>query len=76
MIHVMLFGQLADLAGTGSLEVDDVADTAALQQQLHRRIPALAGATYRIAVNKTVVTQNTHLTGDVTVALLPPFSGG
>lgn len=76
MIQVLLFGQLAELAGASNVEFDGVADTASLQQQLHRRMPALAATTYRIAVNKIIVTENTPLSGDATVALLPPFSGG
>ena len=75
-IKVMLFGQLTDITGKTVLEVEDVSDTQALQQKIHACFPALAGLTYRVAVDKKVVTQNTALHPESTVALLPPFSGG
>lgn len=74
-IDIILFGQLVDLAGTSQLQLE-AADTNSLQAQLHDRVPALAGTTYRIAVNKNIVTQNTPLPEGASVALLPPFSGG
>ena len=75
-IKVILFGQLADKTGRSVLELEDVADTHALQQHLQACFPALAGTTYRIAVDKKMVSENTVLTKETTVALLPPFSGG
>ena len=75
-IKVILFGQLVDLAGRSGFDIDEAADTRTLQQKIHASFPALAGVTYRIAVNKKVVTENTALPEEVTVALLPPFSGG
>lgn len=75
-INVILFGQLVDMAGASTLQLDGVADTDALQQQLHAQIPALAKASYRLAVDKKVVTGLTALPNGATVALLPPFSGG
>ena len=75
-IQVLLFGQLADAAGKSRLELDDVPDTESLQAKIHDRFPALAGCTYRIAVDKQLVKGNTRLSDTATVALLPPFSGG
>ena len=75
-IKVILFGQLVDLAGSSTLEFDGIEDTSKLQEQLHALIPGLVGATYRMAVEKKVVTEQTVLPDNATVALLPPFSGG
>lgn len=75
-INLILFGQLVEVTGISQLQVEDAGDTASLQQKVHDRFPALAGATYRIAVDKQIVKENTILKEGSTVALLPPFSGG
>ena len=75
-IKVMFFGQLADITGISSLDVEDVSDTGALREKIHFRFPALANTTYRIAVERKIVSGNTDLRYETTVALLPPFSGG
>jgi molybdopterin synthase sulfur carrier subunit len=75
-VKVIFFGQLSDVTGRSTLEIEDVADTSGLRDRIHDRFPALASTTYRIAVEKKIVTENTALKGETTVALLPPFSGG
>jgi molybdopterin synthase sulfur carrier subunit len=74
-IHIILFGRLADIAGS-SVSLDNVADTDGLVRALHRTYPALAESKYVIAVNKQVITSNTSLDENSVVALLPPYSGG
>lgn len=75
-IQVMLFGQLTDITGTNFLEIEGVEDTQSLQQKIHTLFPALAAASYRIAVDKILVNGNTDLPAGASVALLPQFSGG
>ena len=74
-LHVILFGRLADIAGS-SVIVNAVADTDSLINALHKTYPALAESKYVIAVDKHVITSNTPLSEKNVVALLPPFSGG
>lgn len=74
-IQVILFGQLTDIAGN-PVFLNDISDTNSLVKSLHENYPELAAAKYVIAVNKEIVNQNTRLTADSEVALLPPFSGG
>ena len=74
-IKIILFGKLADIAGN-SVSVTNVADTDRLVDALHKDYPALANTKYVIAVDKQVITENTILNNNSTVALLPPFSGG
>ena len=74
-VEIIIFGQLADIAGS-SLSMENVADTNALVSGLHKLYPALADVKYLIAVNKSVVNENTVLNENSVVALLPPFSGG
>ena len=74
-VNVIIFGQLTDIAGS-SLALENIADTNSLVKKLHILYPALADSKYAIAVNKKVVNENTTLTENSIVALLPPFSGG
>jgi molybdopterin synthase sulfur carrier subunit len=74
--NVIAFGRLTDIVGKAELTIHDASDTSQLLQQLRERFPALAGAPFIIAVDKQIVHNNTALTGNNTVALLPPFAGG
>lgn len=75
-IKLMFFGPLAEITGTGHLELEAIADTDALQAVLHDRFPRLATMGYRIAVDKQLITGTRALHSAQVVALLPPFSGG
>jgi molybdopterin converting factor small subunit len=75
-VQVIVFGQLTDILGKGPVTMEDAPDTSTLIQQLNQRYPALVNAPYIIAVDKKIVNGNTPLTGNNTVALLPPFAGG
>ncbi|MGN6436985.1 MAG: MoaD/ThiS family protein [Agriterribacter sp.] len=73
---VMLFGQLKEVTGNSFLQVENVRDTNELQAKLQSLFPRMAEMKYAIAVNKKIVSTNTVITHESTVALLPPFSGG
>lgn len=75
-VNLRLFGQLTDITGTDSLTIEGVADTSTLMKTLCGDYPALTHSKYIIAIDKKVITENTLLTDNCTVALLPPFSGG
>ena len=75
-IKVILFGQLVEETGKDMLEVEEVGDTDLLVQKLHQCFPQLGTVSYRIAVDRKLVAENTALSDGMTVALLPPFSGG
>jgi len=74
-VNIIIFGQLTDIAGN-SLSLEGVADTDQLVNKLNELYPALADKKYLVAVDKKVISGNTVLTSNNTVALLPPFSGG
>ena len=74
-VQVLFFGKLVDIAGS-SLVINNVASTDDLLDQLRLQFPALAAEKYIVAVDKKTITENTSLTDNCTVALLPPFSGG
>lgn len=75
-VKVLTFGQLTDITGNNSFTINDAKDTDELVRQLHTRFPALAKMNYIIAVDKDVVTENTPLQENTTVALMPPYAGG
>lgn len=75
-INIILFGQLTDITGTGSVTVEDVMDTDSLKAALSKTYPGLMNSKYVIAVDKNIIVENTPLSNNCTVALLPPFSGG
>jgi molybdopterin converting factor subunit 1 len=76
MIEVIFFGQLTDSTGVSSVLVEDVANTETLIDVIKSRYPSLESSKYMVAVNNTMVTENTILTPGSKVAFMPPFSGG
>ena len=74
-VNIIIFGRLTDIAGS-SLALENIADTNSLVKVLHSLYPALADSKYVVAVDKKVVNENTTLSENSEVALLPPFSGG
>jgi molybdopterin converting factor subunit 1 len=76
MIEVMFFGQLIEGTGVASIMVEEVANTEELIQMMKMRYPFLESSKYMLAVNNTMVTENTFITPGSKVALMPPFSGG
>ena len=73
---VKIFGQLSDVIGSNSLEVNGITNTDDLIKNLQLQYPALADSKYRVAVNRNIIQSNTELQTGAEVALLPPFSGG
>lgn len=75
-LSILVFGQLAEITGAGSISLPMVPDSNALQEILNERFPALSTVSYVIAVDKKLIICNTALTLQSSIALLPPFSGG
>ncbi len=75
-VHLTLFGQLADITGKTEMILHDIPDTETLIKTLNEMYPSMANVKYAMALNKKVIKENTSLSGDNNIALLPPFSGG
>ena len=75
-VNILLFGRLIDIVGTETVTLDGIIDTYGLVASLTASYPGLTHTSYLIAVDKKVVSANTLLTNNCTVALLPPYSGG
>ncbi len=77
-ITVLAFGQVAGVIGNSLQFNQHVDDTDSLKKILQHKYPSLAEMKYSLAIDKKLIHENTALNGNgnVTVALLPPFSGG
>lgn len=74
-MKVMLFGMLAEKAGSTSVEVE-ASSMATLRMALRDRIHGLDSMSYAIAVDRRIVKEDIPLSGNEEVAVLPPFAGG
>lgn len=73
-IKIRTFGSVAEILGT---ELDaEAIDTDSLIDSLCKNQPMLDGRKLLIAVNNTVIQQNTALKDNDVVAIMPPYSGG
>jgi molybdopterin synthase sulfur carrier subunit len=75
-VQVLIFGPLKDVTGVEKCTLKDVADTNAMVNEMNSRFPGFSKMEYLIAVEKEIVHENTLLSENNTVALLPPYSGG
>lgn len=73
---VHFYGQLTDITQISVLEMQDVTDTESLLKSLLEQFPGLRQKKFTIAVNNTLVQNNTPLKENTIIALMPPFSGG
>ena len=74
-VTVLYFG--AAEATTGRKEEEFLAeDTAALRRQLITRYPELARIPFRMALNRTLLKEESVLQKSDIIAILPPFQGG
>jgi len=81
MIEILFFGRLGDASESLHMELpEDVCNTEGLTQWLSEQNAALGielkKAGNRIAVNKTIVAENTSLKEGDEIAYMSPLSGG
>lgn len=76
LIDILAFGQLTDITGQNTWQMEDVYDTDKLKTKLVEKYPKLAQSKFLLAVNMEVIRGNVKLNPRDVVALLPPFSGG
>ena len=74
-VKIIIFGQLTDITGH-SVSLENVTDTDNLVKTMNKLYPGLADKKYLVAVDKKIISENSLLKENSTVALLPPFSGG
>jgi sulfur-carrier protein len=75
-IQVMVFGQLTEITESGMVWLTGITDTKGLENLLKEKFPKLAEMKFVIAVNKKIALENTPVSSDSVIVLMPPFSGG
>ncbi|MCC7533222.1 MAG: MoaD/ThiS family protein [Bacteroidia bacterium] len=75
-ITIIAFGEIAEILNRSAISIENFTDTDSLEIWLHQNFKELKNKTYKIAVNKKLILNNTQLQSGDEVALMPPFSGG
>jgi len=75
-MRVLFFGVLADVTGCPHLDLEGFNDSAALDEHLRGRFPALRKKSYRLAINRQLAEKPVPLNSNDEVAFLPPFACG
>lgn len=76
-IKVKYFGMLAEITGKTEEELQlDVATIGELEKHVISCYKELAKANYVIAMNESLVNNNTPIISPALIAFLPPFAGG
>lgn len=77
-VKVLYFAQLSEKLGANNEEVEVSSDCGSdeLIELLKNNHPVLNELTFTVAVNHTLIKQDTSLEDGFEIALLPPFAGG
>ncbi len=75
-INILFFGELAEITAQSKTVLNDIENTEKLTHLLEDMYPALKHTKYMLVLDKQTIIENTMLTNNCTVALLPAFSGG
>ena len=70
------FGKISEVIAKQKIVVTEVIDTDSLKSFLEIEFPELKKMKYKLAMNKQLVQQNTAITNNANIAIMPPFSGG
>lgn len=74
-IKVLYFGRVQGITGTSS-EIITAGDTVSLRRTLLSKYPQLGGLPFVLALNCRILKEDSPLTDNDAVAILPPFEGG
>jgi sulfur-carrier protein len=75
-LHIISFGQIAELLGESMTISAPISDVASLRNYLIEQNPPLGDMTFSIAVGQRIVGPTFPVDSNQEIALLPPFSGG
>lgn len=75
-ITILLFGNLAQIAGTTNFVLHGAIDTTSANELLVSKFPEFKNKTYALALNQQLVRDNQKLNNGDELAFLPPFAGG
>ena len=75
-IELISFGKISEVIANQKIVVTEVIDTDSLKSFLEIEFPELKKMKYKLAMNKQLIQQNTAITNNANIAIMPPFSGG
>ncbi len=74
-VKVLYFGAALEMTGRAEEEIG-AGDTASLRRDILDRYPAMKELTFRMAVNRVLLKEESLLKENDIIAILPPFEGG
>ena len=75
MVTVLYFGDARDVTGIPS-EMLPAGDTGALVSMIMEKYPDMRDIPFRLALNRTLIKEESPLRDNDIIAILPPFRGG
>ena len=75
-IKVLAFGKIKDIIGSSEMNFENIHSSDEMVTILQSKFPKLKDTKFVIAVDKKIIAESVVLEDKLTVALLPPFSGG
>lgn len=76
MLQVRYFGQIADIVGKDSEEIEMKENSERLILHLIEKYPLLKKYKFQLSLNRKMINKIEPLQLNDEIALLPPFSGG
>jgi len=74
-VTVLYFGAAKEVAGKPS-EVLSAGDTTTLCSQILEKYPSMGSISFRLALNRIMLKEESALKKNDIIAILPPFKGG
>lgn len=75
VVKVLYFGAAQEMAGKAADEFA-AGDTATLRRMILESYPAMRNLSFRIALNRSMLKEESMLKENDIIAILPPFEGG
>jgi molybdopterin synthase sulfur carrier subunit len=76
-ILIKYFGQIAEVTNKTSEYLDvETSSVETIINQLNHVYPSLKSQDFNVAADQRIVDRETEISGQVELALLPPFAGG
>lgn len=75
-IQIISFGKISEFIAHQKIEISDIRNTDELKAYLETSFPLLSNMKYKLSLNKDIVQENTAISNQDTIGIMPPFSGG
>ena len=75
-LSILLFGVLADEAGSPNIMIENVNTLEELKEKVKEELPSISKYSFQVSVNRDIVRGDMKLKENDEIAFLPPFAGG